>query len=133
VCFTSPPSRRLPRITNRSSSAPAWVKKEPGRLIGPIGKNPQNREQTRPPLHFVDDDEPLEAGKCELRLLEPGKIVRVLQVEPRHWLRPAFRQLKGQGRLAYLAGAEDRHGGKPAQAVLNGVEAFRALNQASHP
>jgi len=72
-----------------------------------VGQHPQQREEVRPALDFINDHQPFERAQGRLRLAQSGEALRVLQVEVVERVRR--HQTAGQRGLAALARAQQRH------------------------
>jgi hypothetical protein len=92
-----------------------------------VHQEAQEREQLRLALDLVDDHGAAEPFEGKLRLLEPGQVAGVLEVEP------VFRrQALGQSGLAGLALAQDGGDGESAEQPANRVAIHRAFDQRDH-
>lgn len=81
----------------------------PRRRRPPIGQHPQHREDLRAQLDLVEDDEPAQRFQCEQRVVQPVKVARALEIEPRHLAGEPGGIGHRQGGLAHLPGADQAH------------------------
>ena len=68
-----------------------------------IGEDPQDSEEVGSALHFVEDDQATQRAEGELRLVEAGEIVGILQVKVVGRPIPGFRHLPGERCLSDLS------------------------------
>jgi hypothetical protein len=95
---------------------------EPGGQRPPIGQHPQRREDIRPALHLVENDQTLERAQRELGVGQERDVRGTLEVEAHAPSPEAARDLPSEGRLSDLAGAQQSHHGETPKASLDGLE-----------
>lgn len=83
---------------------------------GSVGQDPQEGEQLRAALHFVDHHQALQGDEGRHGLVQPGQAERVFEVEIARCIRGD--KLPRQGGLAALARPQQRHHGAAPEGRL---------------
>ena len=109
----------------------AAEQQEPRTIARPVGQHPERFEERRPPLHLVDDDEPLQAAERPLRRLEPPAVHRRFQIEPGA-ARHRRRDRPGEGGLAALARPRQGDDGVDAERLPDAPDGRGPIDEHGH-
>ena len=116
------PARVTPRTGAAGRGRGAAEDEEARGVPGPVGQHAEQREEIRPPLDLVDDDEAPQGLEREAGVREPCDVRGILEVEERGRPSTALHDVAGQGGLADLARAQDPHDRVAQKQVANAVD-----------
>jgi hypothetical protein len=91
----------------------------------PVGEDAEGGEEVGPTLHLVEDDQPPEVSQGQLGVVQEREVGGALEVEHGAPAAEPARDLAGEGRLADLAGPEERDHREAPKAAFQGGKVLR--------